>query len=42
MKKGTRRRNPYPPYTTSTLQQDASKKLGFSTKKNYEFGTTAI
>ena len=33
VKKGTRRRNPYPPYTTSTLQQDASRKLGFSTKK---------
>ncbi len=33
VKKGTKRRNPYPPYTTSTLQQDASKKLGFSTKK---------
>lgn len=23
-------RNPYPPFTTSTLQQDASRKLGFS------------
>ena len=34
VKKGTRRRNPYPPYTTSTLQQDASKKLGFSTRKS--------
>ncbi|HSH35824.1 type I DNA topoisomerase, partial [Schnuerera sp.] len=33
VKKGTKRRNPYAPYTTSTLQQDASKKLGFSTKK---------
>lgn len=33
VKKGIKRRNPYPPYTTSTLQQDASKKLGFSTKK---------
>ena len=33
VKKGTRRRNPYAPYTTSTLQQDASKRLGFSTKK---------
>lgn len=33
VKKGTRRRNPYPPYTTSTLQQDASRRLGFSTKK---------
>ena len=28
VKKGIKRRNPYPPYTTSTLQQDASKKLG--------------
>ncbi|WP_353093863.1 type I DNA topoisomerase [Tissierella praeacuta] len=33
VKKGTKKRNPYPPYTTSTLQQDASKKLGFTTKK---------
>jgi DNA topoisomerase-1 len=33
VKKGTKKRNPYVPYTTSTLQQDASKKLGFSTKK---------
>ncbi|MDU5079869.1 type I DNA topoisomerase [Tissierella carlieri] len=33
VKNGTKKRNPYPPYTTSTLQQDASKKLGFSTKK---------
>ena len=31
--KGVRRRNPYAPYTTSTMQQDASKKLGFTTKK---------
>lgn len=33
VKNGTKKRNPYPPYTTSTLQQDASKKLGFTTKK---------
>ncbi len=33
VKKGTRRRNPYTPYTTSTLQQDASKKLNFTTRK---------
>jgi DNA topoisomerase-1 len=33
VKKGTKKRNPYAPYTTSTLQQDASKRLGFSTKK---------
>lgn len=28
-----RKRNPYAPYTTSTLQQDASVKLGFASKK---------
>ncbi len=28
-----RRRNPYPPFITSTLQQDASRKLGFTAKK---------
>lgn len=33
IKKSKRKRNPYAPYTTSTLQQDASKKLGFTTKK---------
>lgn len=33
VKKGSRRRNPSPPFTTSSLQQEASRKLGFSTKK---------
>ncbi|MDR0977459.1 MAG: type I DNA topoisomerase [Endomicrobium sp.] len=28
-----RKRSPYPPYTTSTLQQDASRRLGFSPSK---------
>jgi DNA topoisomerase I len=28
-----RRRNPAPPFTTSTLQQEASRKLGFSAQK---------
>lgn len=33
VKKGTRRRNPSPSFTTSTLQQEASNRLGFSTRK---------
>ncbi|GBR76591.1 DNA topoisomerase I [Candidatus Termititenax persephonae] len=28
-----RRKNPYAPFITSTLQQDASKKLGFNTRR---------
>ena len=31
--KSKRKRNPYAPYTTSTLQQDSSKKLNYTTKK---------
>ncbi|MGL5150010.1 MAG: type I DNA topoisomerase [Clostridium sp.] len=33
IKKGTKARNPLPPFTTSTLQQDASRKLNYMTKK---------
>ena len=33
LKKGTRRKNPAPPFTTSTLQQEASRKLGFQTQR---------
>lgn len=33
VKKGERKRNPAPPFTTSTLQQDASRKLNFALKK---------
>lgn len=33
VKKGTKKRNPYPPFTTSSIQQDASKRIGFSPKK---------
>ncbi|SES67134.1 DNA topoisomerase I [Natronincola peptidivorans] len=33
VKKSTKKRNPNLPFTTSTLQQEASNKLGFSTKK---------
>lgn len=31
--KKQRKRKPYAPYTTSTLQQDAARKLGFTSKK---------
>jgi DNA topoisomerase-1 len=30
------KRNPYPPFTTALLQQEASKKLGFSSKKTMQ------
>lgn len=33
VKKGERKRNPAPPFTTSTLQQDASRKLNFPLRK---------
>ena len=33
IKKGEKRKNPAPPFTTSTLQQEASRKLGFTLKK---------
>lgn len=33
IKKSQRKRNPAPPFTTSTLQQEASRKLGFTLKK---------
>lgn len=29
VKRSTRMKNPQPPFTTSTMQQDASRKLGF-------------
>ena len=33
VKKGERKRNPAPPFTTSTMQQEASRKLGFTLRK---------
>jgi DNA topoisomerase-1 len=33
IKKGSRKKQPYAPFTTSTLQQDASRSLGFTSKK---------
>lgn len=33
VKKGSKKRKAYPPFITSTLQQEASRKLGFNTRK---------
>lgn len=33
IKKGQRKKNPAPPFTTSTMGQEASRKLGFTLKK---------
>jgi DNA topoisomerase-1 len=36
MEKKRQRRNPYPPFITSTLQQEGSRKLGFTAKKTMQ------
>ena len=33
VKKGEKKKSPAPPFTTSTMQQEASRKIGFSLKK---------
>ena len=40
VKKGERKRNPAPPFTTSTVQQEASRKLNFSLKKTMSVAQT--
>jgi len=40
VKNGEVAKNPPPPFTTSTLQQDASRKLGFSTYKTMQIAQT--
>ena len=36
VKNGEKKRNPAPPFTTSTLQQDASRKLNFAIRKTMQ------
>jgi DNA topoisomerase-1 len=40
IKKGEKKRNPAPPFTTSTMQQEASRKLGYSLKKTMSAAQT--
>jgi len=40
VKKGQKKRNPAPPFTTSTMQQEASRKLGFTLKKTMSVAQT--
>ncbi|MDY6875147.1 MAG: type I DNA topoisomerase [Chloroflexota bacterium] len=37
VKEGQRRRRPVPPFTTSTMQQDASRRLGFTARRTMRF-----
>lgn len=36
VRKSTRKKSPNPPFTTSTMQQEASKNLGFTSKKTMQ------
>lgn len=36
VKNGTRKKNPAPPFTTSTMQQEASRKLGFTLRRTMQ------
>ncbi len=40
IKKGEKKRNPAPPFTTSTLQQEASRKLSFPIKRTMAIAQT--
>ena len=40
IKKGEKKRTPAPPFTTSTMQQEASRKLGFTLKKTMSVAQT--
>ncbi len=40
IKKGQKKRTPAPPFTTSTMQQEASRKLGFALKKTMSVAQT--
>ena len=42
IKKGEKKRNPAPPFTTSTMQQEASRKLNFALRKTMQVAQRII
>ncbi len=42
VKKGEKKRNPAPPFTTSTMQQEASRKLNFAIRKTMQVAQRLI
>lgn len=42
VKQGEKKRNPAPPFTTSTMQQEASRKLNFAIKKTMQVAQRTI
>ena len=42
IKKGERKKNPAPPFTTSTMQQEASRKINFAIKKTMSVAQRVI
>ena len=42
VKEGEKKRNPAPPFTTSTMQQEASRKLNFALKKTMQVAQRVI
>ena len=42
IKKGEKKRTPAPPFTTSTMQQEASRKLNFALRKTMQVAQRII
>ncbi len=42
IKNGEKKRNPAPPFTTSTMQQEASRKLNFALRKTMQVAQRII
>ena len=42
IKRGEKKRTPAPPFTTSTMQQEASRKLSFALRKTMQVAQRTI